>query len=176
MNNTTNIYDVDGTIVREAGNNEPWTIEQVQEKIDYYKNKLEEVDKTDTRARYYEIYIHNLTKHLAKLMMEQPIIAPQQPTTEEQVEQVMNELQNELENEENNDNDIPNTTENEPSEEPAEQPVAGEMEQPVEEPEEPSEEPEIIPEEDENAPMTQEDMLVDREDETNMDEYVEPVE
>lgn len=41
MKNNTNIYDVDGEIIRAAGDNHRFTIEEAQSKIKYYREKID---------------------------------------------------------------------------------------------------------------------------------------
>ena len=63
MKNDTNIYDIDGELIRPAGDNHEWTIDEVQKRIEYYTNKIESLDKDDPKVKVYTTYINNLNKY-----------------------------------------------------------------------------------------------------------------
>lgn len=67
MKNNTNIYDIDGEIIRKVGDNHEFTIQEVQEKVKYYNDKLKD-EKDDKKAAAYRTYIVNLTNYAAYLM------------------------------------------------------------------------------------------------------------
>lgn len=137
MTNNTNIYDIDGELIRKAGDNHEWTIEEAKEKLEYYRKKLTEVGEDSPNAVKYATYMRNLSQYLmamyAKMTPEQlnaELEKAKQETTDEQVKKAIEELKNSLEDEE--------TTTDEP----------------------------------ENKPLTQEDLLVERDEEpTPNDEY-----
>lgn len=71
----TNIYDVDGEIIRKCGDNHEFTFEECQEKIKYYTEKLKTLDKSDPdfilKASTYNQYIDNLVAYcLRKKLFE----------------------------------------------------------------------------------------------------------
>ena len=63
MKNNTNIYDIDGELIRKAGDNHEFTIDEAKEKIENYKKKLENLDKDDSKASIYKTYIDNLQRY-----------------------------------------------------------------------------------------------------------------
>lgn len=67
MKNETNIYDIDGEIVRKAGDNHKMTIEEAQEKMRAYAKKAED---NPEKADVYRTYVRNLSNFVYnKLMM-----------------------------------------------------------------------------------------------------------
>jgi len=64
MKNNTNIYDIDGEIIRKAGDGHKFTADEVKEMIDKYYEKLSEISKIEyptpeqfIQKRSYAIYI-----------------------------------------------------------------------------------------------------------------------
>lgn len=107
MKNNTNIYDIDGEIIRKAGDNHQFTIEEAQERIDKYTKKIEEIDKNDPKIPVYQNYIANLRKYIFNLYS---MMTPDQiksifesnvtkETTESEINTALNELKEEIEEE-----------------------------------------------------------------------------
>ena len=154
MKNNSNIYDIDGELIRAAEDNHKMTIKEAQEKIENYRQKLEKLDEKDPKAVVYATYMRNLNQYI---LTKYATMKPEEleaelnrqkaeKDTKEQVEKAINELKKELENEEN-DEKSPEQPESEASE-------SGE-----------------------EASRTQEDLLTNGEGrpETVMDEYVSPI-
>jgi len=151
-----NIYDIDGNIIRKAGEGR-FTIEETEQLVDDLTKKVQENPDNEV----YKVYLNNAQKWLMHLydnmsredlMKRMSIIqdsikdANNEATSAEQtmldeVNKAVEELKKEYENE-NTESDIA-PTEPETGGEPE---LAEEVEQPVEE----------------SAPLTQEDMLVER--------------
>lgn len=70
MNNKTNIYDIDGELIRAAGDNHKFTIDEAQEKLKYYVEKLKQLDKTDNdyvlKLSVYNQYVNNLANYIIR--------------------------------------------------------------------------------------------------------------
>lgn len=70
MNNTTNIYDIDNDLIRAAGDNHELTIEEAQERIKHYIEKLKSLSIEDTdyklKANMYNQYIDNLANYIIR--------------------------------------------------------------------------------------------------------------
>ena len=60
MNNYTNIYDIDGNIIRKAGDNHKFTIEEVEKLVDDLTKKVQ--DNPDNQV--YKVYLNNAHKWL----------------------------------------------------------------------------------------------------------------
>lgn len=60
MNNYTNIYDIDGNIIRKAGDNHRFTIEEVEKLVDDLTKKVQ--DNPDNQV--YKVYLNNAHKWL----------------------------------------------------------------------------------------------------------------
>ena len=61
MRNETNIYDIDGDLIRAAGDNHHMTIEEAQERMREYGKKAEEHPE---KADIYREYIKNLSNYV----------------------------------------------------------------------------------------------------------------
>ena len=173
MNNNSNIYDIDGNIIRKADDNHKWTVDEVKEKIEYYRKKLQNLAEDDKKAVIYTTYMRNLSNYLFVLYSQMPaeqlqaeINAAKALSTDEQVKKAMEELSNSLEDDgttaEGTTDEVPNepTTDNESTtnEEPGDvTPIDGGDSDIHEE-----------------RPLSQSDLLVEREGvNTVMDEYIE---
>lgn len=104
MNNNSNIYDIDGTIIRKADDDHKWTVDEVKEKIEYYRKKLQDLAEDDKKAVIYTTYMRNLSNYLFVLYSQMPaeqlqaeINAAKALSTDEQVKKAMEELSNSLE-------------------------------------------------------------------------------
>lgn len=174
MNNNTNIYDIDGELVRSANDPHKWTVKEAQDKVEYYRKKLVEVGENSPKATIYATYMRNLNNYImamyasmSKEELQAEISKAQaEISTQEAIEKAMNELKNEFDNESNTpESTTPETGGDEQLDNEVELPLAitpsvnTDSEQPLEQP---------------TPALTQDDMLVDREGEvTNMDEYIE---
>lgn len=173
MNNNSNIYDIDGQIIRKADDNHKWTVDEVKEKIEYYRKKLQDLAEDDKKAVIYTTYMRNLSNYLFILYSQMPaeqlqaeIDAAKALSTDEQVKKAMEELSNSLEDDgtttESTTDEVPNepTADNESTtnEEPGDvTPIYGGNSDVHEE-----------------RPISQSDLLVEREGvNTIMDEYIE---
>ena len=175
MNNNSNIYDIDGEIIRKADDTHKWTVDEVKEKIEYYRKKLQDLAEDDKKAVIYTTYMRNLSNYLFVLysqmsaeQLQAEIDAAKALSTDEQVKKAMEELSNSLEDDgtttESTTDEVPNepTTDNEntTNEESGDAiPVDGGNSDIHEE-----------------RPLSQSDLLVERDvnpDELVMDEYIE---
>ena len=130
MTTNTNIYDIDDELVRAAGDNHKWTIEEAQEKIEYYRNKLKELDEKDPKAVIYATYMRNLSAYVMGLYakmtpkeMEERALSRNLATKSEEVKKAMEELKNDLENGESNTEGVAGDDTNGASNPEVEQPV-----------------------------------------------------
>ena len=173
MNNNSNIYDIDGELIRSVDDSHKWTVEEVKNKIEYYRKKLQELAEDDKKAILYTTYMRNLSNYLFVLYSQMPaeqlnaeIQAAKALSTNEQVKKAMGELQKDVDNDgktaENTTDEVPDepTTDNEDTtdEEPGDAtPIDGGDSDIHEE-----------------RPLSQSDLLVERDGvNTVMDEYVE---
>lgn len=126
MNNYSNIYDIDGELVRSADDEHKWTVEEVKEKIEHYRKKLQDIAEDDKKAVIYATYMRNLSNYLFVLYSQMPaeqlnaeIEKAKSIATSDQVRKAMEELQKEVNNDgktaENTTNEVPDkpTTDNE---------------------------------------------------------------
>lgn len=107
MNNTTNIYDIDNELIRAAGDNHEMTIEEAQERLKMYEEKVKQLSENEpdsSKIAVYNDYIKNLAGYILGLYAKQPKVAPFHTSEElgikEQIEKAMQELQEEVDKEE----------------------------------------------------------------------------
>ena len=158
MKNNSNIYDIDGDLIRGIDDVHTWTIEEAQAKIDKYTDKLKELEENDPnnpKMAIYRTYIVNLHRYLfelyAKMSPEEIQTILNTNKTKEQINNAINELKKEIENEAEHTSKTNN------------------------EPERTEDGAEVGEERTENQSRTQDDLLVSGEGrpETVMDEYVD---
>ena len=74
MKTETNIFDINGEIIRQAGDNHEFTVSEAQERLQHYRKLLdaeklaEEPDKK--KVDTYNIYIKNLANYIAYKMTQ----------------------------------------------------------------------------------------------------------
>lgn len=184
MTNNTNIYDIDGELVRAAGDNHKITIEEAQQAIQKYQEKYKallekglETNEDRVKAAQYQVYMRNLMNYewaeMSKMKPDElaEFLKKNAPKEEEkdikeQVENALNELKNDLETAENTGDEV--------SEQPSgDSESAGDKESGNDDP---VERPESMLHEERS--VSQSDLLVERDDitPTVMDEYVSPLE
>lgn len=105
MNNVTNIYDIDGELIRTAGDNHEMTIDEAKEQLKKYEEKVKELTETDPnnpKIVIYNNYIKNLASYILTLYTKQSatINMPKQSSMTDQIKKAMNDLRDEFEKEE----------------------------------------------------------------------------
>ena len=104
MTTNSNIYDIDGELLRPAGDTSGLSIEEAQKRIELYKeklNKLSEDSPKDPKIGVYNTYIKNLQIFIFNQYMLHPELIPQvEQTTQEQIQKAMEDLKAEVEAEE----------------------------------------------------------------------------
>ena len=63
MKNYTNIYDIDGNLIRAAGDNHKFTIEEVEQMVDDLTEKV----KNNPENEVYKVYLDNVNKYLMQM-------------------------------------------------------------------------------------------------------------
>lgn len=91
----TNIYDIDGKLIRKAGDNHQFTIEECQERIKYYLELLKALSTEDpdyaVKASTYNQYVDNLVAYCIRMKMVSKDIQPAEP---QQIDGVANGVTN----------------------------------------------------------------------------------
>ena len=105
MNNVTNIYDIDGELIRTAGDNHEMTIDEAKEQLKKYEEKVKELTETDpnnSKIVIYNNYIKNLANYILTLYTKQSatISMPEQTNMTDQIKKAMDDLRDEFEKEE----------------------------------------------------------------------------
>ena len=104
MTTDSNIYDIDGEILREAGDTEELSIKKKQKRVTSYQEKLKNLDPKDPKVSIYNTYIRNLQSYIFNQYLLYPELMPHmQNTTQDEIKKAMEELKAEVENEENNE-------------------------------------------------------------------------
>ena len=101
MTTDSNIYDIDGEILRKAGNTEELSIDEAQKRVTSYQEKLKNLDPKDPKVSIYNTYIRNLQSYIFNQYLLHPELMPHmQNTTQDKIKKAMEELKAEVENEE----------------------------------------------------------------------------
>ena len=105
MNNVTNIYDIDGELIRTADDNHEMTIDEAKEQLKKYEEKVKELTETDpnnSKIVIYNNYIKNLASYILTLYTKQSatINMPEQSSMTDQIKKAMDDLRDEFEKEE----------------------------------------------------------------------------
>lgn len=105
MNNVTNIYDIDGELIRTAGDNHEMTIDEAKEQLKKYEEKVKELTETDpnnSKIVIYNNYIKNLASCILTLYAKQTatVNIPEQSSMTDQIKKAMDDLRDEFEKEE----------------------------------------------------------------------------
>lgn len=106
MKNNSNIYDIDGELIRPAGDTHKMTAAEAQEQIKKYQEKIAQLSENEPNSpkiAVYNTYIKNLFNYTLKLYSEQPEINQEepakQPDIKAQVAKAMSELKETVEQE-----------------------------------------------------------------------------
>ena len=106
MKNETNIYDIDGELIRPAGDTHKMTAEEAQEQLKKYQEKISQLSENEPdspKIAVYETYIKNLFNYILKLYAEQPITPEIKPSEElgikDQIAKAMEELKESVDQE-----------------------------------------------------------------------------
>lgn len=74
MKTETNIYDINGEIIRQAGDNHEFTLSEAQERLQHYRKLLEDeksIEQPDKKkVDAYTTYINNLANYVAYKMSQ----------------------------------------------------------------------------------------------------------
>ena len=107
MKNNTNIYDIDGELIRSAGDDHKMTLKEAQDRIKLYSKKIEELEENDPKIDAYTTYIRNLNAYIfglystmskSELEAEMNALTAQE-STNEQIKKAIDELKEEIESE-----------------------------------------------------------------------------
>lgn len=90
MKNYSNIYDVDGNIIRKAGDNHKFTLEEVEKLVDDLTQKVQE----NPDNQVYRVYLNNAHKWLYNMYnnMSKEDIAKRLSLIQNNIQEAKNEL------------------------------------------------------------------------------------
>ena len=104
MTTNSNIYDIDGELLRSAGDTSDLTIDEAQKRIEQYQKKLNELSEKEPnnpKLSVYNTYIKNLQSYIFNQYILHPELMPKvEQTTQEQIQKAMEDLKAEVEAEE----------------------------------------------------------------------------
>lgn len=104
MKNNSNIYDIDGEILRESGNTEELTLEEAQKRLDSYQKKLNELAEKESNSQklsVYNTYIKNLQSYIFNYYLLHPeLMKWANKTTQDEIQKAMEDLKKDVEEEE----------------------------------------------------------------------------
>ena len=104
MKNDSNIYDIDGEILRESGNTEELSLEEAQKRLDSYQKKLNELaekEPNSPKLSVYNTYIKNLQSYIFNYYIMHPeLMKWMNKTTQDEIQQAMEDLKKDVEEDE----------------------------------------------------------------------------
>lgn len=104
MTINSNIYDIDGELLRSVDDTSSLTIEEAQKRIKKYQDKLNELSEKEPNSQklsIYNTYIKNLQIYIFNQYILHPELIPSvETTTREQIQNAIDELKAEVEAEE----------------------------------------------------------------------------
>lgn len=104
MTTNSNIYDIDGELLRSAGDTSDLTTDEAQKRIEQYQKKLNELSEKEPnnpKLSIYNTYIKNLQSYIFNQYILHPELMPKvEQTTQEQIQKAMEDLKAEVEAEE----------------------------------------------------------------------------
>lgn len=107
MKSNTNIYDIDGNILRKAGDTEELSITEAQNRVKDYQEKIKELSENEGdkhKISVYQTYIDNLQRYIMNYYINHPeLMNSLHNTTQDEIQKAMKELKAEVEAEESMD-------------------------------------------------------------------------
>lgn len=104
MTTNSNIYDIDGELLRSSEDTSELTIEEAQKRIESYQKKLNELSEKDPKnpkLSIYNTYIKNLQTYVFNQYLLHPELMPHMTnTTQDEIQKAMEDLKAEVEAEE----------------------------------------------------------------------------
>ena len=103
MTTNNNTYDIDNDKIVENGNIKELSVDEAQERITKYQEKLDDLVKKDPKNHkvgVYEVYIRNLQRYIFNYYLAHPELITPKTTTEDQIAKAMEELKEEVAQEE----------------------------------------------------------------------------
>lgn len=104
MTTNSNIYDIDGELLRSIDDTSDLTIDEAQKRIEQYQKKLNELSEKEPnnpKLSIYNTYIKNLQSYIFNQYILHPELMPKvEQTTQEQIQKAMEDLKAEVEAEE----------------------------------------------------------------------------
>lgn len=100
MKNNSNIYDIDGKLIRTAGDNEQLSIEEAEKRIQQYQDKMKDLEDSNPNKAVYTTYIQNLQRYIFNYYIIHPEEAKARLSKEEEIKKAMEQLKADLDKEE----------------------------------------------------------------------------
>lgn len=104
MTTNSNIYDIDGELLRSSEDTSKLTIEEAQKRIESYQKKLNELSEKDPKnpkLSIYNTYIKNLQTYVFNQYLLHPELMPHMTnTTQDEIQKAMEDLKADVEAEE----------------------------------------------------------------------------
>lgn len=100
MKNNSNIYDIDGQLLRRMDDTEQLSMEEAEKRLSQYQEKLKE---NPDKAGIYNTYIQNLQRYILNYYIAHPeeaqALMAKRATTEAQIKEAVEQLKADVENE-----------------------------------------------------------------------------
>lgn len=100
MKNKSNIYDIDGNLIRPIDDDKHMSVEEAEKRVKSYQDKLKDLEDNDPKAAIYNTYLQNLQRYILNYYITHPEEANLRLSQEEQIKKAMKELKAEVDKEE----------------------------------------------------------------------------
>ena len=100
MKNNSNIYDIDGNLLRSIDDNEQLSIEEAEKRVQQYQDKMKDLEDSDPNKAIYNTYIQNLQRYIFNYYIIHPEEAKARLSQEEEIKKAMEQLKADLDKEE----------------------------------------------------------------------------
>ena len=101
MKNKSNIYDIDGELLRHIDDTSELSVEEAKKRIEKYKNKLEELEKTPENKKKidaYSTYIRNLSSYIFNKQLKDIQLGKIQQNIQDEVTEALKDTEKTVDN------------------------------------------------------------------------------
>lgn len=99
MTNNSNIYDIDGNLLRNAGDNNHLSVDEAEKRLNNYKEQLQKLPENEKhKASVLLTYVKNLSNYIFNYYILHPEeYSARIKSTEQQVKEAIEDLKSEVE-------------------------------------------------------------------------------
>lgn len=103
MNNNSNIYDIDGQLIRSIDDTDHLTVEEAEKRLNEYQEKIKQLtenQEVSEKIAVYNTYVKNLQDYILRYYITHPEEAKIRLSKEEEIRKAMEQLKADVAKEE----------------------------------------------------------------------------